>query len=178
MCPARRGFHQARGSSRRRTGWEEGPGGTSTQSLTTAGITLIGSGAQILQDGHTLVRTRGWLGLILATNTLVGDGVIGAFGIGIVSKPAFDIGITAIPGPLSEMDWEGWLYFRHFSVRSGDVSAGFTQLNGVMAGIEVDSKAMRKVGTDEVVIAVIEHVLIGTADVRVNFDSRALYKLA
>ena len=53
----------------------------------------------------TVVRNRGMVSIIPTVNTDVE--IVGAFGLGIVSDQAFGTGAGAIPGPLTDGDWDG-----------------------------------------------------------------------
>ena len=177
-----RGSHRAFGRSgsdlRRKTSWEVGPGSSTPVVLTGSGSTILGSGIAPTIPGLTLVRTRGLLGLTLNTAAAAGDGYTGALGIGVVTASAFAIGVTAVPTPLTDAGWDGWLYHEFFDVRAGDRTAGDSNWEAAIARYTVDSKAMRKIEDEEkTVFAVLEVVEQGTAQVEVSFDSRVLVKL-
>jgi hypothetical protein len=127
-------------------------------------------------DGLTLVRTRGAITAQLFTATAPGDGFFMGVGICIVTAEAFTVGTTAIPGPLETMDWDGWLYHRMDHMISQDASpAAADKLSNIR--YEVDSKAMRKVGVNDVMAMVVETVEIGTATGEIHGVSRILLKL-
>jgi len=187
VAPLRRSRSVPVRSPRRKTSWQIGPEtGTngSAQSITATGSTGASVGAQSAVDGNTLVRTRGELLLTLLAAAAAGDGFIGAFGIGVVTAQAFGIGITALPTPIDEEDWDGWLYHRYFSVVSSSiisdtVSSADDFANAVSAvlRVEIDSKAMRKVPENMTVAAVLQVTEVGTATMTWNFNSRMLIKL-
>ena len=163
--------------SRRRTGWEEGPGIQTLSQFTTSTAAILGAGQSFNLDGFTIVRIRGLLDMFLTTATANGSGFVGAFGIGIVTDAAFAVGITAVPTPLTEIEWEGWMYHQFISVHG---PAGTTAFPAISAGsqIVVDTKAMRKIGSDEVLMAVIEVTEdVADATLNVRFGSRMLLKL-
>ena len=123
---------------------------------------------------ETLVRTRGIFEAVLKTATSAGDGYFGAIGIGRVSTPAFVAGIVSMPTPLTDLAWDGWLYHSFFSLHAGvagDSAASSTQR------IEIDSKAMRKLGTDETFYAAMEVIEVGTATMSLFLNTRMLSKL-
>jgi len=75
----------------------------------------------------------------------------GAFGFIVVNDTASALGVTAVPDPVSDANgnwfvWEGLVYDMVFS------AGGFAL---PQQSIDVDSKAMRKVGADEDVAVVI-----------------------
>ena len=187
MPPLRR-FRSTRSSSpRRKSSWGVGPettvnGGPETITGTTAQIAT--TAVTLTLDGATLVRTRGELVVNILTAAAQADGFHGAFGIAKATAPAFTAGVAAVPTPLTEEDWDGWLYHRYFSLLSGGiinqgVSADEDIINSTIAAlrVEVDSKAMRKVAITEVIYAVIEVVEVGTSTLRWSFNSRLLFKL-
>ena len=98
----------------------------------------------------TLVRTRGRWNLSLAAVSAVGiDRCV--MGIIKVSTDAFAIGVTALPGPLSDVenDWLLWqpLINAHISV-TGD------QFNGDIESF--DSRGMRKLKEGDVLAVMFE----------------------
>ena len=173
MPRTRAGFHPVRGP-RRKKGWDSGPGGTAALALSSSSSAILGSGLQVLVDGQTLIRTRGLFSLVGLTAAAVGDGFQGAFGIGIVSENAFGVGITAVPTPITDVGWDGWL-FHHFVSAHAAQNAGSDAAN---QHFMVDSKAMRKIKATDVIVAVLEVIEIGTASASVFFDSRVLQALA
>ena len=144
-------------------------------SLTGTSVSIIGAGQSVLDDGLTLVRTRGQFEAFLVASTAAGDGFSGAIGIGIVSAPAFAIGVTAVPMPIGEIEWDGWLYHRFFAVHAP--GTGTASSSEVRQRVEIDSKAMRKVGREEVIYAAVEVFITGTASLKVRLFSRVLLKL-
>ena len=173
MARSRSGLTQVR--SHRNTGWEEGPGGTTERQSITSEAGFVGQALSILADGLTLVRTRGLFRAQLEVITAAGDGFQGAFGIGKASLAAIAVGITAVPTPITEQTWEGWLFWHPISVHGG-VSAA-ADSTGSTQEFVVDSKAMRKINSDEGFYAAFEVVELGTAQVNMWFDSRMLFKL-
>ena len=175
-------------SQRRKTSWAGGPGTSvdgARQGITSSSSVLATTSSAVLQDGITLVRTRGDLNLWLSAATAAGDGYSGAFGVAVASSPAVIAGILSVPTPLTEEDWDGWLYHRYFSCFAGGTIAAATaaeqadQVNASSAAlhIEMDSKAMRKLEIDMTLYAIIEVVELGTAVLQWAFNSRMLFKL-
>ena len=172
MTHARRDFRgSSRGTAaaRRRTAWEDGPGGTGAQSLTSSTSVIVGSGAASLRDGQTLARIRGNLRITARALAAAGDHMAGAFGIGIVKAPAFAIGITAIPTPITEQDDEDWLFWSAIAV-GGLVNEGLGLMN-----IPIDTKAMRKLSIGDTIYGCLEvGTEVGTVTMVAFFDTRAL----
>ena len=177
-----RGFRHVRtgGSSRRKTGWSAGPSETGT-SLTAAATLLWATASVPTSDGLTIVRTRGEFSAFISSATTALDGFVEyAVGIGLVTAQALAIGVTAVPSPLGEIGWEGWLWhhtgaalIQPQSTESNPIPMGPSAIRG-----EIDSKAMRKVGANMRVIGVFEvGAEVGTAVVEFSANTRLLSKL-
>jgi len=156
--------------------WGIGPGSTAVTTITSSSSAVLGGGVTPFGTQElTLARTRGLLRLFLTSASSVGDGYQGAFGIGKVALPAFTAGIASLPTPITEMDWDGWLFHSIIGAHRSD-TGGTSQVGQL--DVEVDSKAMRKFGGQEVLFAAIEVVEIGVAQLNVFFDSRMLFLLS
>ena len=178
MARRSRGFSPVRVATRRKTGWQEGFGGVTTQAISADGKTILGAGAQVVDDGFTLVRTRGVISIGLSASSTVGGGFTGAVGVGIVTNDAFAIGATAMPGPLADAQWDGWLFHTFFN--SMGLKAGLATQDTVPQAVQhivVDSKAMRKLNLNDPIFAMIDVIEIGVAVIQVRADSRLLLKL-
>ncbi len=166
------------GHSRRKTSWNEGPGGTTPTQFTSTGEAILGGGVAANLDGVTVIRIRGQLDFFLTSVAAAIEGFHGAFGICVVNEDAFAVGSSAIPDPLADQLWDGWMYHHFFDVHAitGTIADG---VNAQVAHqrIEVDTKAMRKTPTEEVVVGKLEVVENGTAVMNVFFESRMLVKL-
>ena len=177
-----RGFSRVRPSNRRQTAWSAGPGGLPSTLLTDNDSQVVGLGAEAQLEGLTLVRIRGSLQAYLVDDfSSTQEGLHCAFGLVVVTAEAFAVGISAIPKPLTDSFFDGWLYHRFFDLHAGKNIVGtepnINQLNVVQ--FEVDSKAMRKTPAATVIAAVVESQLTGiSSSARVIFDSRALAKLS
>ena len=125
-------------------------------------------------DGITLVRLRGEL--LMSSAMSSGDSAECAVGIMLVNDNAFNIGITAIPLPITDADDDGWLYHQWCSASAVSQSAGNRTQN---FRFEIDNKAMRKVRVGQTFVAVVEmdnEVGTGVA-IDLNLNCRALFKL-
>jgi len=172
-----RGLIRQRGneSRRRRSGWSLGPGGEARTALSLSGVQLIGGGVVPTSDGITLVRIRGLFDWYLTLGTSPNDGFFGAVGIGLVEAAAFAAGIGSVPTPITEISSENWLWHQFFSMHAPVASASPDSNGPSMSGrVEIDSKAMRKVNSAQVVYAAVEVVEIGTATGSIFFDTRML----
>ena len=170
---------------RRLTSWALGPFGT-TGTISTNSTTLFSTSAQASEDGLTVVRLRGELLAALITTDAATSGWprIG-FGIAIVSENAAAVGVTAVPSPIDDIGWEGWLYHKLFALQSpawaisaaGASSAG---QNSIMSAVrfEIDNKSMRKFHNSDVMIAAIQTVSEdGTVTMEASLNCRLLVKL-
>ncbi len=174
-----RGSFRGRAPSRRKKSWGAGPGQLAPQTAITASGAILASAAlQALSDGLTVIRTRGMLELYVQTN-VADAGYTGAFGIGIATLSAVVAGAASVPTPITEQDWDGWMFWQSFSLKTIDQTAGDLGLNAVadMLRIPIDSKAMRKVSADESMYAAIEVEEVGTSTLRWHLDSRILIAL-
>ena len=170
--------HARSRGSRRSTAWALGLGGSTVSTQTTTSAGLLGAGVAINLGSVTIVRIRGMARVWLTTASALGEGFHGALGIGLVTTQAFNVGATAVPEPLGDMEWDGWMWHQFFDVFNGaatvaDVGESFAS----EVNITIDSKAMRKFDEDMTLIAAFEAVEIGTATVNMALDSRLLVKL-
>ena len=144
-----RGFSHG---ARRTTSWI-GPAEQGYVSVATTGATLVASLSSSNLDTGTIIRTRGQVSV--GPQDVTADlAIVGAFGIGMVSTQAFGIGITAIPHPFRDADWDGWMVWRSFSYQFEFQDA--TGVNFPAWDFEVDSKAMRKLEGDYTMVLVAE----------------------
>jgi len=172
-----RGFHRGR-SPRRLTDWTFGPEEVD-RTVTANGQQLWSAGTENVGDRVTLVRLRGLLSLTLLTADAAGSGFFGACGVALVTAQAFAVGATAVPGPLSEVDWDGWLWHSFWDLRTVTATrADGVNSSGAAMRIEIDSKAMRKWEENMVLIGVNEAVESINAVVEIQARTRALVKLA
>ena len=175
--PNRQSLRGLSRAPRRKTAWTVGPGGTTEQVFNASQSLFLGTGTQILADELTLVRLRGRFAFNMESAAAIGERMTGAFGIGITTTPAFATGgITAVPTPITEIEWDGWLYWQAVMVQSV-VSPLIEGGGGNRVEFEVDSKAMRKLKLDDVIFAVLEVVENGNVTANAFFNSRILVKL-
>ena len=162
--------------TKRRPGWSAGPGGTIN--VTSSTTVLFGATAVVASDDVTIIRTRGELTLFLSAAGAILDGFTGAVGICKVTQNAAGIGVTAVPHPVTDIAWDGWLWYQFFSVKAPTATIGDAQASA-MASVRyvVDSKAMRKSNLTDTFVAVIEPTEVGTATLNARLDTRLLSKI-
>ncbi len=123
----------------------------------------------------TVVRTRGYL-YTRSDQTAAAEDQSFAYGECVVSDQASAIGVTAVPTPITDGDSDLFYLFQLLKTSSGILSGTSVGVRG--AGIEIDSRAMRKVNGDQDLITVVESDLAGvTAGQVVATFSRLLVKL-
>jgi len=171
----RRGF-PVRNPSRRVKTWSLGPENVDL-SQSGSGAQLWSAGGQLANETQiTILRLRGFQKITLLTATAAGDGFFGATGFGLVTNEAFAIGVTAVPSPLSEEEWDGWLFHTYWGVQAA-VAAGVDTF-GTSFNLEIDSKAMRKWSDGYTLIGINDVVEKGTAVVEYQGSSRLLALLS
>ena len=179
MAHVRRFTRGVPSGSRRKTSWGPGPTQSVPIEVTGAGALVWAAGSATGFDGRTIVRIRGEFTLALSVVTTIGDGFNG-IGMGIcnVSENAFDVGVTAVPSPITDLAWDGWMWHQLLGEFHG---ASTTELGvGPMEAVRmpIDTKAMRKVKATDVLIGVIELGLErGAATLRMSARTRVLDKL-
>jgi len=144
--------------SRRQTDWGISFSTTSHLAVPANGATLVASTPAAGFVGIapiTLIRTRGEFAYV-TDQTAASEEQSGAVGICLVSEQAGLVGITAIPHPSTDATWDGWLYHRWFHSQFLVTSAIGTQAEA-MHSFEIDSKAMRKIGSEELLALVVEN---------------------
>ena len=157
------------GAARRLTQWV-GPALQEYVGVAASGATLLASIS--FEEAQTIVRTRGQVS-VRPTVTSADLSIVGAVGICVVSAEALGVGITAVPEPFSDADWGGWMVWRSFSYRlefGTNASLNFLDWN-----FEVDSKAMRKVSSNEAAVVVAESL---TGAFNISTPVRTLIKLS
>ncbi len=164
---------------RRQTTWNEGPFGV--LSASTSASAIFPTAHQAVDDGLTLVRVRGELslGLTALSGALEGYSRVAA-GLCIVSENAAGVGATAIPSPVDDMAWDGWLWFWTGAMWTPGAAGDLDGSEGTRARtIPIDGKAMRKWKTSDVLLAVIQaDDEVGTAVLGARLNTRILVKIA
>ena len=175
-----RGRSFVRGSAPRRVNkWALGPGSELVTSIATSANTIIGSGVVLATESQvTIVRLRGDLLLYISGIGAALDGYNWAFGIGITNAEAFSVGGAAsLPDPHDDSEWDGWFYHKYGTCYSPESTLNSGGGPSFMR-VEVDSKAMRKWSENYTVFAVLSTTEVGSAIMKVQFNSRMLVKLS
>ena len=96
----------------------------------------------------------------------------------MINQEAFNVGATAVPGPVDEMFWDGWLW--HWVGSFFSNSAFVLPANDGPGSyrIPIDSRAMRKWKESDVLVGVAQAVNeIPSTVLRVELNTRILEKL-
>ena len=125
------------------------------------------------EDPFTFVRTRGMVAIRPDVYSADLD-IIGAVGMGIVTAEAFAAGVGSIPEPYTDGDWGGWFVWRSFGMRM-EFRSDTGMIYPATQSLEIDSKAMRKIAPNEVMVVVAESFNGGFA---IMDGTRHLIKLA
>jgi len=162
------------------TTWALGPGDETgaVTTLTASGVTIFGSGISLTtEDKVTISRIRGFMNFALSSATAAGDGFLIGAGIALVSADAFGVGATAVPHPIDDANWPGWMW--HQLLDLDVVAAGVDGANILgNARVPIDSKAQRIMGTNEVMCTILQVIERTTATVAITGLTRVLLKLA
>ena len=171
----RRPFRQQR-SPQRKTAWIQGP--DSVQVSTLAGNTCVlfasfdTRASNLIDSPFTIVRTRGLFSVIdVAVDTAFFP--FGAFGAVVVGGEAFDAGVASLPCPYSEAFFDRWLVHQYWST-ANIISTGVS--HGRLERFTIDSRAMRKVETGDVICFLVENGS-NTEAITFQLDFRQLVKL-
>ena len=174
MAHRGRSFRSDPSGRRRKTTWSQGPGGIIAQ-ITAAGAGTFATGVASVTSDLTLVRIRGHVELLVGSSADFGGWDEIGIGICNVSENAAGIGVTAIPTPLADIAWDGWIWHYTTPFHVDDVSLVGTPQRMI---IPIDNKAMRKVHLTDVLVGVIEtgtEVFTSTLDA--TMTTRVLDKL-
>ena len=119
----------------------------------------------------TIVRTR-LLMSILTDQTAADEFVQGALGAQVVTETASAAGVASVPTPLSEADADFFVYAPFMNQYNTGTSE--FERTGPGSFWTIDSKSMRKVGTDDDIVFTIENRANGF---NVALEGRILIKL-
>jgi len=180
----RRFVRSGRRSGPRRTTFWESTFTTAMQSFTNVASTIANVQAVVLETeldnvpNPTLVRVRGQiftrLGAVAAAQ---GDAMLIGHALLVVDAKQLAVGTTAVPLPLTGNS-EDFLWYGTQYISQND-SGTILNTNSNFDRLEVDSKAMRKITVNQVLVLATEcQVLSGTGDEDFDlaFNFRFLFK--
>ncbi len=106
--------------------------------------------------GEVVRRTRGVL-FVTSDQTTVSEDLFGALGAVVVTDAAAAVGVSAMPGPVTDRNDDGWFMWVPFMTRGADTIAA--------SNIPwfFDSKAMRKIPDGFQVAFIVENASVSFA---------------
>ena len=129
--------------------WDGVTGARATLTTTQAALFGIGFSSTF---ARTLLRLRGQFLLSAIPNAAADDDVVG-LGFGIVSTDAAVAGGTALPSPLGDPGWP-WVWHGYFPLIDQAATAADDKAIGNFVRLIVDSKAMRKMRSNESLVMI------------------------
>ena len=123
----------------------------------------------------TLVRIRGNLTFWLEVVGSIGDGFTRVYaGIGVANSEAFTAGSASLPGPLSDPEWGGWMWYEALgpiiglSVTEADNTGPLSQVR-----VPIDTKAMRKLEANQTIFGMVQTATeVGVATLNFQMSTR------
>ena len=158
-------------TTKRRVNWEVFANSSLAAGAGSAVFTLVSEAILEAGPSPTIVRVRGefWAkSQTSAVNARVTAGII------VVTNKALAAGVASLPSPLTDggSDWLWWDTYGLAWQTGEPIESGAVRR-------VIDSKAMRKVGLNQVLVMVIETTSIsGTPSVDMSFAGRVLLKTA
>ena len=114
----------------------------------TTQVNLLQGGSSSLRQ--TILRVRGAI-LVASTGNAASDSCMLGLGLVVVSEEAANAGGTALPGPIADMSAD-WLWHQFVPMDQLVGTAADAQSITTNARIEIDAKAMRKLGPGKVLV--------------------------
>ncbi len=121
----------------------------------------------------TVLRTMGNLLCSAVANAAADDDVF-AFGVIVVQNAAAAVGGTSVPGPINDIDAD-WLWWEAVPMASIAATAAEDNSRNLVHRVQIHSKAMRRMATDQSVILVGEISTNEFAAATVNGSLRLLF---
>ena len=151
---------------------------TLTFGASTTNKALGSFGFVLLVPAATLVRTRGLFTAFVLSNGTIDSIIQITMGLTVVSSDAFNIGLTALPGPISDSErmWQVWQPAAVIAQAVAPNQEAF----GIAQSQPVDSRGMRKMKAGDVLAAVFEGEQLAATTgtiVRVAYTLRMQFKL-
>ena len=102
----------------------------------------------------------------------------------MVNENAFGVGVSAIPSPITDVFWDGWMVYETGTVKSiAPIGGGIIVDPGVsgtaFSRMVIDSKAMRKIKFSDVLVGKFEvDNEVATSIIEAELSTRLLVKLS
>ena len=145
---------------------------TSDGGTTVAAATTVIIGSFTVTQPQTVRRVRGMIG-VESDQIAASEVQLGAFGLCVVSDPAFAAGAASIPGPITDIDSNLWFVYQPF-LRSLKFSTAASYVADFMGEYVIDGKAQRKVTEEETVAVMVENASASTA-FKLHMNIRAFF---
>ena len=142
---------------------------STTQSV--LGSVSIASGSAL---EATVLRCRGQL-LCFAIPDASTDSAVLGLGLIVVTASALAVGGVSVPGPLEDQESDSWLWHQYIPFDAIAANAGIDRLGSLVARVDVDAKAMRKVPGDSAVVLMGQLNTSTMASVQVTGGIRMLF---
>ena len=121
----------------------------------TGDATVLGGGLTATEAGNTVLRIMGEYTISPTSAPVVSDLATVTVGIAIVSADAFELGLTVVPDPGSEPEYD-WLYWRAHSMAFDNVLSDSSGANATLRR-PFDVKSMRKLGARETLCSIVQY---------------------
>ena len=102
---------------------------------------------------ETVRRTRGMV-MIGSDQVSVVENQLGSLGMIVVTELALSVGAASLPGPVTQLDDDGWFVWQPFMAKQNLLAQPMSQSKAVF---EFDSKAMRRVEDGYAIAVMIEN---------------------
>ncbi len=143
-----------RGGNQRLTEWTSSADITDFTQLAAATAVLDSSLTQT--EPMTMVRTRGSI-CVLSDQTAQSERPFGAYGIAVVSDQASAAGVASLPTPMADAVSDLWFVHGFFYAPMNTGTGSPVEVNNVSQTFEFDSKAMRRLSSDQTMVVVVEN---------------------
>ncbi len=164
-------------SVRRPVTWGLGPFGA-FGAISASSSVVAPTLAQLVSD-QTVIRIRGELLVYITTpGGAAAEGFRWAFGMGIINENAGGIGVTAMPTPITDIAWDGWMLYETGTILTpGTTTIDIEGSVCTAQRVPLDSKAMRKANATDIITAVLQVTETGDGtSMNAALQSRVLFK--
>jgi len=145
-----------------------------TQAAGVLRVTTLVSEATLEETPNpTLVRMRGRFIAHVGGAAGVGAELRWGAGIYLATTRALAAGVTAILRPISDGNSDEWIWWNTGLV---DLETAADSTGLATQRVEIDSKAMRKVGQNKVLVGVVENISAGGQSLDSSMGIRCLFK--
>ena len=162
--------------TRRPTFWEGGSITHTNTTGTTVASELVSEANLENVPSSTLVRIRGWVRILMTASSGTPGHCLASLGIKLSTAAA--VAGATVENPFADIGSD-WIWWKTIALRltSGSVTTPTPGPQQMMVDVEIDSKAMRKVGLNQVLVFVSENVVVASTQSFVVLGAaRVLFK--